>query len=86
MSAGRALLRSRRRCGRGARQRGKDSQRVRQQRGLLLALEGQRRTEIAMDRVVVEDVAVVVVVAIVVVEEVELVGRVGRDDGGRLGG
>lgn len=85
-AAGRALLRSRRRCGRGARQRGKDSQRVGQQRGLLLALEGQRRTEIAMDRVVVEDVAVVIVIVIVVVEEVELVGRVRSDDGGRLGG
>lgn len=39
-----------------------------------------------MDRVVVEDVAVVIVIEIMVVEEVELVGRIRRDDGGRLGG
>lgn len=65
-------------------ERGKDSQRVRQQRGLLLALKGQRRVEVAVDGVVVEDVAVVIVV---VAEEVELVAVVGgcwSDNDGRV--
>lgn len=74
------VLRLWRRRGRAGERR-KDSQRVRQQRGPLLALEGQRRAEVAVDGVVVEDIA------IVVAEEVELVAVFGRgwsDDDGRL--
>lgn len=73
-----------RRRGRAGERR-KDSQRVRQQRGLLLALKGQRRAEVAVDGVVVEDVAIVIVV--VATEEIELVAVFGggwSDDDGRV--